>query len=254
MQRSATLSSIATRLNNLEQKFEGLGAGNDDALERLYKIVMFGAYTISPTSPPNPFTTFPTVFDVLSGSEYQTQSVVFSVFGADFDGTESPGLKSTYDLGGWHAPFYEQVFAIGDKRFLIGPDPFDSRWPLADSVFGSPTTSEVDFGWWLRTKSTAFGSTDYVKSVMHFTYGSIENMELQLARGDSFYDFVLAVDERQATMDEDVAALSIAVDSMSTAVGSLSSSISALQTAMDTLAQRVSDIEERLYRAHIPPL
>jgi len=144
MQKSAHIASIATRLNDLEQKFDE-GSEDSDAneyLKRLYRITVGGAATGSSGSSP---------LDVEYFFDTYNKSFVSITFGSYLAGSLS------YDASAI-TPFYYQVFKNYTNFGYQGASP--NTRSLADAIFDKGSgVSFADYFAEISSLKTSLSST-----------------------------------------------------------------------------------------------
>lgn len=177
MQKSAHISSIATRLNNLEQKVDELdepsGGGDNDAdIERIVK----------------------------------------NTFGSATDGRSTKWQENTYFFDGrtdisamlWGAYFWNPVFYESCAQYSFYQQVIGHGY---ETKFGKETSSSL--------AATVFGSTtsdDFVdyftrigKSLAQSCFGTRGNLsDLNISLLDSLKDFQLSTEESLQALDENI--------------------------------------------------
>lgn len=131
MQKPANLGSVATRLNNLEQKFdENPGGGGTDygpLIERIFANTFAGSETNWPGTGTS---ADETVFDLTAG-----MSLSFAVFGTANGGGPSEGLMHAVNHPSPFS-FYDQVLGSGEYADALRAAGMLS---LTYLIFGSTT-------------------------------------------------------------------------------------------------------------------
>ncbi len=216
MQKSADIASVATRLNNLEQKFEEIEIPDPGEPDRALVDMLF-KMTASGSEIPGSLDS-----DWAKNSYFfgTSMSIATSLYGIGHFNEDIYGYVS-------QVPFYHRVFGNSDKFGRPNTGPSNPGTPsLANAVFGFTGSFDDAF-------TTDVGSSG---SVCHVVFGGSSAVEYLRGRtyDGSLFSIVLG---SPSTVDDDLIEI----------IGGTNYSILEILKRMkndhDTLKNRVSDLE-----------
>lgn len=195
MERSADFTSVAARVNNLEQKFNG-GSSSGDKLERLYGLTVKGAQV---NGSENGEAVDPVVSknEMVFEDDPNATSFYASVFGQANGGGPSKGVKATFsydDNPG--VAFYEQVFGGGASYAQVDLR-FRSGGPLSRAIFGG--SEDTDGGSFDLASALRDSSLSFIETV----FGTASNLSEFLAASPyySIYERIKALESRMDAVE-----------------------------------------------------